>query len=118
MSNNWNPWVLLFALASLIAAFSQMLLKKSASEPHENILREYLNIKVITGYGMMFASMLVCVFAYSHQVSMQSGAVMDSIGNLWIMILSFLIFREPITKKKILGNLMIISGVIVFNMFS
>ncbi len=117
MSNSWNPWVLLFLAASLIAAFSQMLLKKSASEPHENIIKEYLNFKVIAGYGMMFASMLVCVYAYSRQVSMQSGAVMDAFGNIWIMILSFLTFREPITKRKILGNSLIIAGIVVFNLF-
>lgn len=109
--------MLLFAAASLIASFSQMLLKKSASERHESVIREYLNFKVIAGYGMMFLSMLVCVYAYSRQVSMQSGAVMDSIGNLWVMILSFLIFREPITKKKLLGNLLIITGIVVTNMF-
>lgn len=109
--------MLLFALSSLIAAFSQMLLKKSATEEHKNIIREYLNLKVIIGYAMMFTGMLLCVFAYSKQVSMQSGSVMESIGNLWVMILSFLCFREPITKKKLLGNLMIIAGIMVFNLF-
>lgn len=115
MLNNWNPWVLLFAAASLIAAFSHMLLKKSASESHENIIREYLNIKVILGYGLMFAGMFLCIFAYSKEVSMQSGAIMDSTGNIWVMILSFLCFREPITKKKVIGNILIISGIILFS---
>lgn len=107
----------MFALGSLIAAFSQMLLKKSASEPHENVIREYLNVKVIVGYGMMFASMLVGIYAYTHDVTMQSGAVMDAIGNVWIVILSFLFFREPVTKRKILGNALIMAGIIVFNLF-
>ena len=114
---NWNPWSLLFALASLIAAFSHVLLKKSAAEPHKNFIREYLNWKVIVGYGLMFASMFVCVFAYSKNVTMQSGAVMDGTGNLWILLLSFLIFHEPLTKRKVLGNLLIITGIVCFNIF-
>ena len=108
--------MLLFAVASLVAAFSQMLLKKSALEEHGSVIKEYLNVKVIVGYGMMFLSMLICIYAYSKQVSMQSGAVMDSIGNLWVMILSFLIFREPITRRKVIGNILIICGILVFNL--
>ena len=117
MFTNWNPWVLLFALSSLIASFAQVLLKKSANEPHKNALGEYLNWKVITGYFIMFAGMLLGIIAYAKGVSMQSGAIMDGIGNLWVIILSFLFFREPLTKKKLLGNAMIISGIVVFNMF-
>ncbi len=117
MLNKWNPWVLLFALSSLIAAFSQMLLKKSASEPHSSVIREYMNIKVIAGYGLMVVGMLLCVLGYARNVSMQSGSVMESIGNLWVMLLSFLFFREPVTKRKLAGNALIIAGIIVFNLF-
>lgn len=108
--------MLVFALSSLIAALSQMLLKKSAMEKHRSLLFEYLNWKVILGYGMMFGSMLLGIFAYSKQVTMQSGSVMDAIGNLWVMILSFLCFQEPITRKKLAGNLLIIAGILVFNL--
>ena len=117
MHANFNPWVLMFALSSFIAALSQMLLKKSAMEHHENVTFEYLNIKVIAGYGMMFLGMFCCIFGYSKSVTLQAGSVMESIGNLWVMILSFLCFREPLTRNKILGNLMIIAGIVIFNMF-
>ena len=54
MQNSFNSWVFLFALSAAIAAFSQVLLKKSASEKHSSVIREYLNGKVIVGYGLMF----------------------------------------------------------------
>ena len=110
-----NPWVLMFVLSATIAAFAQMLLKKSAGESHESVLREYLNWKVIIGYGLMFTGMLLGVIGYAHGVEVKSGSVTESIGNVWVVILSYLFFREPITKKKVLGNALIICGILVFN---
>ena len=78
---------------------------------------EYLNVKVIVGYGLMFLGMFCCIFGYSKSVTLQAGSVMESIGNLWVMILSFLCFREPLTRNKILGNLLIIAGIVIFNLF-
>ncbi len=113
---NVNPWIFIFALAATIAAFSQMLLKKSATEEHENALKEYLNWKVIVGYGLMFVGMLLGVIGYGHGVQVKEGPVMESIGNVWIVFLSWLFFKEPITKKKVIGNILIILGIIVFNL--
>lgn len=115
MQSSFNTWVFLFALSSFIASLAQMLLKASAREKHGSVLREYLNWKVIIGYGMMFVGMLLGVIAYGKGVTVQGGSVMESLGNVWVMLLSFLCFREPITKRKLLGNAMIVGGIILFN---
>ena len=49
MQSSINPWILLIALSATVASFAQVLLKKSAMEPHDNIIKEYLNVKVICG---------------------------------------------------------------------
>ncbi len=113
---NINPWIFIFALSATIAAFSQMLLKSSANETHESTLKEYLNWKVIIGYGLMFVGMMLGVIGYGHGVQVKEGPVMESIGNVWIVFLSWLFFREPVTKKKIFGNILIILGIIIFNL--
>lgn len=107
--------MLLFALSATVASFSQMLLKKSAMEKHSSVLTEYLNWKVICGYGMMFAGMLLTVIGYSRGVEVKSGSVMETIGNVWVVFLSWLFFREPVTRKKLLGNALIIAGIVIFN---
>lgn len=116
MLSEFNPWIFLFALSSTIAAFSQMLLKKSAMTEHKSVIREYLNWRVIIGYGMMFAGMLLGIVGYSKGVAVKSGSVMETLGNVWVVFLSWLFFREPITKKKVLGNICIIAGIILFNL--
>ena len=114
MQSSINPWILLIALLATVASFAQVLLKKSAMEPHDNVIREYLNVKVICGYGLMFVGMFLTIFAYSRGVQYKNGPIMESIGNIWVVILSFLFFREPITKGKVLGNVLIFAGIVIF----
>lgn len=111
-----NPWIFIIALSSTVAAFAQVLLKKSAMEEHKSLIWEYLNLKVIAGYGIMFLGMFMNIFAYSKGVEYKNGPVMESIGNIWVVLLSFIFFAEPITKKKVLGNILIIIGIIIFYM--
>lgn len=114
MQSNW--WILLIALSATIASFAQVLLKKSAKDTHTSVIREYLNWKVICGYGLMFVGMFLNIYAYSKGVELKASTVMQSIGNIWVVFLSWQFFQEPVTKKKILGNILIIAGIVVFNL--
>ena len=113
-SSGINWWILLIALSATVASFAQVLLKKSANEEHKNVIEEYLNWKVICGYGLMFVGMFLTIFAYSRGVQYKNGPIMESIGNIWVVILSFLFFREPITRNKVLGNILILLGIVIF----
>ena len=103
----------MFVLSSGIASFAQVLLKKGAAIPRRSVIYEYLNPHVICGYGLMFAGMLCGIIAYRH-VEYKNGGVMESFGFLMVMILSRIFFGEKITKKKVLGNLLIFAGVAIF----
>ena len=52
-------------LSVVIASISQVLLKKSTFNTYDTVVREYLNPYVISGYGLLFLSMLLTVYAYS-----------------------------------------------------
>ncbi len=116
MLRDFNPWVLLFVLSATIAAFAQMLLKKSATEKHESVIGEYLNWKVIAGYGLMFTGMLLCVIGYAHGVQVKSGSVTETIGIVEVAVLGAIFFKEKLTKKKLAGIGLIIAGIILFNL--
>ncbi|MDE6918589.1 MAG: multidrug ABC transporter, partial [Lachnospiraceae bacterium] len=51
-------------LSVAIASVSQVLLKKSALNKYDTVVREYLNPYVVGGYGLLFLSMLLTVYAY------------------------------------------------------
>ncbi len=105
--------MLLLVLSVVVAAFSQILLKKSADKVYTSVIREYLNFYVILGYGMMVISTLLTVGAYVG-LEFKNGAIVESLGFVLIMLLSRLFFKEKITKKKLLGNGLILLGILVF----
>lgn len=105
-------WASLFA-AVAISSCSQVLLKKGAAVKHSSFIQEYLDPRVISGYGLMVLSTLCTIYAY-RGVAYKNGAVVESLGYLIIMFLGRIFFGEKITVRKILGNLIILSGVIVF----
>lgn len=110
-----NKYVGLLFLSVVIAAASQILLKKSTLKEYKSILFEYLNPYVIIGYGLMVLSTIATILAYSG-MEYKNGPIIESLGYLLIMILSRFFFGEKITKKKVLGNAIILLGIFVFYM--
>ena len=99
----------------MIASFSQILLKKSAEKTYDSIVKEYLNPYVIIGYGMMVISTITTILAY-RGLEYKNGPVVESSGYILIMILSYIFFREKITRKKVIGNILVLLGIFVFYM--
>ena len=58
-----NVYLLILILSVVVASFAQILLKKSAAKTYSSPIKEYLNVYVICGYGMMFLSMFITVMA-------------------------------------------------------
>lgn len=107
-----------FAIAifsGILSSFSQVLLKKSAQMNNKTVFQEYLNPYVIIGYGITVLCMCLTIIAY-RGIPFKYGAVLESLTYLYIMLLSRLFLGEKLTKKKIMGNIIIVLGVIVFSM--
>lgn len=62
---------------------------------------------------MMVLSTLLTIFAY-RGVDYKNGPVIDSVGFLLVMIWSRIFFGEKVTKRKVIGNLLILAGILVF----
>lgn len=108
-----NTYLLILLLSVVIASFAQILLKKSAEKTYASPLREYLNVYVICGYGMMFLSMFITVLAY-RGLDFSNVPVLESLGYVAVMLLSFLFFKEKITKRKLIGMAVILAGIFVY----
>lgn len=105
--------MMILLLSVTIASFSQILLKKSAEKTYSSWIREYLNVYVICGYGMMFVSMFLTIIAYAG-MEFTNVQIIESTGYIMVMILSYFFFREKITKRKLLGMLFIFGGIAVY----
>lgn len=103
----------LIVVSGLITACSQILLKKSANKKYKCIVFEYLNPYVIVSYIFYVGVLALNVFIYTG-VDYRFGVVINSLAMVFVMILSKLILKEYITKKRIIGNVFIVLGIICF----
>ena len=109
-----NKFFLMIGLLSVvIASFSQVMLKLGAGKTYSSKIREYLNIYVIGGYGMMFVSMILTILAYSH-LSFLSVPVVEAVGYVLVPVLSYFFFKERISIRKVAGILFILTGIMIY----
>lgn len=105
-------------LAVIVSTSSQMFLKLSVTKNHSSHITEYLNRYVIIGYSMMLLSLLLNFFALRFGINNGFGAkhapIVESLGYVLIMFAARVFFKEKITIKKIIGNGLIVIGIIIF----
>lgn len=104
--------IIIIVISSLIVAISQCLLKISANKKYKNIIFEYLNPLVIIGYTLFAVTLLLNIVAY-RGIAYQLGPIIASSSYIFIMILGRLILKEKITKRKLVGNIIIIIGIVI-----
>lgn len=110
-----NGFMLIMAAGTLLSAFSQVLLKQSANQSHKSWIYEYLNWRVIMAYGIYFIVLFANTYAYT-KVDMKYGAVIDTLSYVFVLILSVLILKEKVSRGKIIGNLIIMTGIFIYTM--
>mgnify|MGYP000153043028 FL=1 len=107
--------MLIMLAGTFFSAISQVLLKQSANMEYKNPLREYLNWRVIVAYGIFFGVLLLNTWCYT-KVDMRFGPVIDTAAYVFVLIFSRVILNEKITKGKLVGNLLIIAGILIYTM--
>ena len=104
----------IYILGVIISALAQVLLKKSADVERENKLKEYLNFKTIFAYAIFFGATLCTVFAYKY-VPLSMGPILGTTEYIFVAILSYFLLKEKISKKKLIGLITIVIGVLIFS---
>ena len=113
--NNTAIGISLVLLGTAMAGFSQILLKKAANKKYETALQEYLNPYVIIGYGIFGLTTVLGVIAVRF-IPLTLYAALSASGQVFVPLLSRIILKEEISRKKALGMAMIVIGVVVFSL--
>ncbi|MCM1160033.1 MAG: EamA family transporter [Roseburia sp.] len=108
-------YIMIFLASVFIASISQVLLKKSAMKQYDYKFGDYLNLYVICGYGLLFLSMFLTILAY-RGVDLKTGPVIEATSYIYVAVLSAIFLKERITKKKTIGLLVIVIGILVSNL--
>lgn len=102
-------------ISGILSSFSQILLKKSAGKKKDSVIKEYLNPYVIIGYLITAFCMVLTMIGFKG-VPFKYGSVLESLTYIYIMILSRIFLGEKMTVKKVVGNIIIVAGVIIFSL--
>lgn len=96
------------------SACSQLLLKRSADREHKSWLRSMLNWRVITAYGIFFCSLFINITAMSRGVNLKDMPIQESLGYVFVPLLSYIVLKEKITKRTIVSIVLILIGIVWF----
>ena len=107
-----SVYIIIFLAASLISAFSQILLKIAAKQQYRSWIFEYLNVRVISAYVIFFLATLLTVYCYK-VVPLSVGAMLEASGYVFVTVLGKLILKENISKRKLIGMAIVILGVVI-----
>ncbi len=107
-------YMIVYICSVFIASVSQIILKTSSGRQYESFIREYLNPRVIIAYALFFGTTFVSLYAYKG-LPLSMGPILEATGYIWVALLSFLVLKEKITPKKLLGLIVIIAGIVVYS---
>jgi drug/metabolite transporter (DMT)-like permease len=102
--------MLLVLLASFFGSFGAVFLKSGSQKIRQGLRYLVLNVKLAAGVTLFLGSSVFYV------LGLKGGEVsvlypMVSLANVWTLAWSRLFFKEPITRAKTLGVLLILVGV-------
>ena len=104
--------VFIYVFSVFISSVSQIILKSSADMKYDNKLKEYLNPRVIIAYGIFFFATLVTIYAYKG-IPLSVGPILETTGYLWISLLGYFILKEKISRRKLIGLVIVVTGIII-----
>ncbi len=104
-----------FEIAIFLAASAQTILKYAASRQYVRWWETYLNPYVLGAYGMLFCSLLLSVWTY-RVLPLSMGAVLVATVYFYAALFGRLFFGERLTRRKVLGLVLIAGGLSVYAM--
>ena len=107
-----NNSVLIYLITPLLSAVSQLILKKAADNPKFIGIRTYLNLPVIAAYGVFFGCVLLNAIAL-RTLDLTIASVLEASSYIYVMALSFFFLKEKITARRLIGNIVIIVGIVL-----
>lgn len=103
--------IFLFLFSVLISSASQILLKKGS----KNSKNLYMNKYTIGGYTILVISTLCTAVAYK-KVPLSTGVLLETLSYIFVPFLSYYFLKEKINKSMIKGMILIILGILIFNL--
>ena len=110
--------LLLVFIAVLLSAISQVLLKIGSANQGKrknSILDPYYNLHTVIAYGLLFFATIISIIALV-EIPLKVFYAIASLGFVVVVVLSWMILKEEVNKKMVIGIVLIVLGIVVFNL--
>lgn len=97
-----------------ISAVSQVMLKKAAMKTYESRIKEYLNPLVFFAYVIFVGTTFLSILAY-RGIPLSMGPILEATSYIYVTIFGVTIFREKMSRKKLLALALILLGIVVYS---
>lgn len=108
-----NKFHMALTIAILITAFSHLLLKSGINRS-DTYLKSFFHLRTLAAYFFLGTASLLVVFAMK-EIELGKVTVIASINYVLILLLSKAFLKEPINTRQLLGVLIIITGIAIYN---
>lgn len=98
-----------------LTAISQLLMRQGARKTRKSALRLYLNMYMLTAYFTLVVVTLLNLYAY-REIPLKVGLMLAPLALILVGLLSWWLLKEGLTRIQILGAVVILIGVTVFNL--
>ncbi len=115
MFQGLEKYIIVWIVSVLISSIAQVMLKVEANKKHESRMKEYLNPMVIIAYGIFFLSTFLTMYALKY-VPLTYSPIIEPLSYIFVPVIGVLVLKEKISKRRLLGIMIMIVGIAVFSM--
>ena len=108
------PYIGIGALGVFVSSIAQVMLKLEALKSHDSLIKEYLNPLVIGAYVLMLVSTLMLIISFK-MIPLSMGPVLETTSYIYVTIFGVVIFKEKLSRAKIVALLVILAGIGVYS---
>lgn len=108
-----DKYLLSLILAIVLTAVCQVMMKLGAQRAGK-AWRIYLNVYTLSAYATLVVVTLLSLYAY-REIPLKVGAMLTPLNLILVGIFSSWLLRERLTRKQIIGAVVVLIGMAVFN---
>lgn len=99
-----------------ISAVSQVMLKKASMKKYDSAIKEYLNPLVIFAYVLFVGTTFLSILAY-RGIPLSLGPVLEATSYIYVTFFGVVVFKEKLTKRKVLALGCVLCGIVIYAVF-
>lgn len=115
MGNSFALNMALMVFGVVIAALSQIILKKAAMKHYDTWLKQYLNAPVIIAYAIFVVSTFCSVVALK-VLPLSLMPVWNASSYFFVTLFAYLLMKEKPNRRKLFGLGVLFFGIVIFSL--